>query len=76
VAARCVQCLAKADCAATPTKPLCNLQRGDRCVQCITGTDCNADAGTPICDKDRCVQCKDDKDCPGANPKCDNGTCQ
>jgi len=72
----CVQCLTKPDCSATPNTPLCDTNRGDRCVQCITGTDCNADAGTPICDKDRCVQCKDNKDCPGLNPNCDNGVCR
>lgn len=74
-ASSCVQCLVKADCAGIPTRPLCNTQR-DRCVQCITATDCNADAGTPFCDNDRCAQCKDDKDCPGVNPKCNNGTCK
>lgn len=74
-AASCVQCLATPDCAAVPNRPLCNTQR-DRCVECISATDCNADAGTPICDNDRCVQCKDDKDCPGVDPKCDNGTCK
>jgi hypothetical protein len=30
----------------------------------------------PFCDNDRCVQCKDDKDCPGVNAKCNNGTCK
>jgi hypothetical protein len=72
----CVQCLTKPDCAGTPATPLCDINRGDRCVHCIAAADCNADAGTPICDKDRCVQCKDNKDCPGPNPNCDNGTCR
>lgn len=72
----CVQCLAMADCSTHPTTPLCNTMRGDRCVQCITGADCNADAGTPLCDQDRCVQCRDNKDCPGLKPQCDNGLCK
>ena len=74
-AASCVQCLATPDCAGVANRPLCDTTK-DRCVECISATDCNADAGTPICDNDRCVQCKDDKDCPGVDPKCNNGTCK
>ena len=73
--ASCVQCLAMADCAGVAGPAA--LQHAARPLRPVPhATDCNADAGTPICDNDRCVQCKDDKDCPGLNPKCNNGTCK
>lgn len=71
----CAECLDATQCTGTPTRPICDTNRGGRCVECVVNAECG-DGGTPFCKDSQCVQCKNDNDCPGLNPKCDNGACQ
>mgnify|MGYP000246377619 CR=1 FL=1 len=69
----CVQCVGAPDCAGRTNQPLCAPNH--RCVQCVTAADCG-DGGTPFCRNSQCAQCRNDKDCPGNNGKCQDGSCR
>ena len=64
----CVECVEDADCAATPSTPICTDEHV--CVACIEDIDCG---GGLVCDPETsaCVGCVEDTDCPAG--VCDQG---
>ena len=70
----CVGCLVDGDC---PAGDLC---KGKTCLAGCSAAHagCGADAGSCDVDLGVCRGCKDDSECPFANPSCDHdtGTCQ
>ncbi len=64
-----------ADCADTPSTPVCNANR--QCVQCRTNTHCLS-ATASRCTGDTCASCMNDSHCShlSGTPRCFGGTCR
>lgn len=62
-------CKTTADCAATPSTPVCNLEGTMTCVQCTLAEPAACKGQTPVCGGTQCRGCTLDSECG-------SGTCQ